>query len=170
MIAPLVINGVVLSMPEGFDITQTYEPLGGFSTLRMASGAGVRQEHWRKVKTTISANGWTPPALDTINWAQSVTIDCTAPRALRSLSNVVALPTSRRPDVAPYAWATMADGTVVEAASQIAGDTMVITPVDSAVGYGVHYWPRLVVFSDGPSQDYDIAAATSAWRLTGEEV
>ena len=39
-------------------------------------------------------HGWTPPALDTIDWAQSVTIDCTAPRALRSLSNVVALPTS----------------------------------------------------------------------------
>lgn len=170
MLHRLTINGGVLALPEALDLSQRYEPIGGFSRLRMANGAGVRQEHWRRVRTTITGRGWTPAALAAVDWTEPVTIGCIAPKAIRTSSLIVALPAARRLDLVPYVWAVLSNGQCADAACSIVGDTLTITAVAAASAYLVHYWPVLTVWCDGPVEDVDVSGAVTSWQLTAEEV
>lgn len=167
----LLINGIRLPMGAAGEITQTYSPLGGFSTMRLGAGAAVQQKRWRKVATTLSASGHVPPGLDAIDWDAPVTLGCVQARAIQSASNVVTLPTVRRTDAAPYGFAVMDAGQhLLRTEVTVVGDVATLAPVSGAVAYVVHYYPLLTVVTDGPGLSFDAGTCVASWDLQAEEV
>lgn len=79
---PLIIAGIELPQRARLDLSQTFEPIGGRSSRRMASGALFRMSHWQRWRTTISGGGWVPPQLLGIDYDQPYTIQCVTTLAL----------------------------------------------------------------------------------------
>ncbi len=79
---PLIIAGIELPQRARLDLSQTFEPLGGRSSRRMASGALFRMSHWQRWRTTISGSGWVPPQLLGIDYDQPYTVQCVTTLAL----------------------------------------------------------------------------------------
>ena len=47
------LGSVIVPIHSAFELSQTYEPLGGFVTIRMLNGAALKQQNWEKIGTTI---------------------------------------------------------------------------------------------------------------------
>lgn len=167
----LKFNGV----PVGFSTMgaprQSYEDIGGFSVLRMTDGAGVVQQHWRKLQTVVTGEGWVPPGLAMIDWTAPVTLDCVAWRSAHDTGRVIALPTARRADVAPVGFAIDARGLAVPTAVEgTVGDVVTLAEVAGAIAYQVQYLPRLVCIApEGVKEQTDAAGCVFAWSVTLQE-
>ena len=109
------IAGVTLPFDAAWQLSQTYETLGGRALLRTLNGTGVLQSHWSKVRTVIRGQGRYPDALSAVNWAASVSIECAAPLGIHSAGTAVTLPAARRTDWAPFAQAVVDGRTVMPA-------------------------------------------------------
>ena len=53
----LKIGSLAVPNRAALDLDQTYETIGGETLLRTVSGAGIKQETWRRLRTTISGGG-----------------------------------------------------------------------------------------------------------------
>lgn len=73
-IQPLTINGTALPDRAQFGLQVRVTPIGGRTMHRLSDGSAVLQTMWRKRRVTISASGWVPPELDSINWSAPVTV------------------------------------------------------------------------------------------------
>jgi hypothetical protein len=171
----LMINGVVVALESSESLSQRYGWVGGFTNDRMMDGSLDGQQTWRKRSTTITGAGWIPPALEGIDWSAPVTVDCVQQVAINSPAAVIVLPTARRADVAPFAFAVMADvvtphGQLVPTPSSLAGDVLTITPVAGALAYQAVYYPRLVCRSAGQTLDQQINEMRHGFELVLEEV
>lgn len=167
----LTINGIALPLAAGGEIEQRYEDFGAISLLRLANGAPVHQEAWRKVRSTLTAGGLIPPGLAAIDWKASFTLGCVAPRGVHAATNTITLPTARRADAAPYGFAFDANGLLRPTAVVLAGDVATLTAVAGAVGYQVLWYPLLTVRAPaGLRASYDAAGAVAGWELECEEV
>lgn len=91
----LMLDGVLIPILAGVDLSQSYEEIGGQTLLRTRSGRGVKQSHWKKIKTTVTGSGWIPAALAGLDTAVAHSLDCVAPR-LAPLGSTV----TERADVA----------------------------------------------------------------------
>lgn len=167
----LTIDGLRLPLPVAGEIEQSYEQFGGFSVLRLGAGAAVHQETWRRMRTTLSANGIVPPGLDALDWAQPHTLGCVAVRSIQSVSNVITIPAARRSDAPPYGWAITAAGLLTPTAVILAGNVATLGTVAGAAGYQVAWYPLLTVRAPaGPAVRYDAAGAAAGWQLECEEI
>ena len=166
----LKINDVVVAFESMGEISQRYGWVGGFTNDRMMDGTLDAQETWRKRSTTITAAGWVPAALEGIDWSAPVTVDCVAQVAINSPVASIVLPTARRSDVAPFAFAVSAAGRLVPTDSSLAGDVLTITPVAGAVAYQAVYFPRLVCRSPGHQADHVLTECRLGFELVLEEV
>lgn len=164
----LIIAGVELPM-QAFPVAQSYAPVGGEFVRRKLSGAAVKQTHWSKLATSISGDGWIPPALAGVDWSVPVSIACVAPRARHSASNSVLLPTARRSDTAVTAIAIVA-GAAVATPCTVVSNTATATIVAGATSYQFLYFPLLSCYSSGPTESLDLSGAVYAWSLDAEEV
>ena len=79
---PLIVASIELPVRSRLDFSQTFEPVGGSSSRRMANGALFKMRQWARWRTTISGGGWVPPQLLDIDYAAPYTIECVAPLAL----------------------------------------------------------------------------------------
>jgi len=141
---PLIIAGVTLPQRARLDVNQTYEPVGGNSSRRMASGALFKMSQWLRWRTTISAGGWIPPQLLGINYNASYTIECVMPVALAVGE---ALPPNWTQRSAPWGEKTITD----------------------ELGVAVRLiYPKLVVMSDPPRLIYGNGGPS--WELVCEEI
>lgn len=165
----LELGSAQVPLAAALGLSQTYEPLGGYTLLRMMSGAAVKQQHWLKLRTSISGDGWIPDGLQALDYSVSMTLKCVAPRAVISASNAIVLPVARRSDAAPWGFVVMSDGSLRDTPGSLAGDTLTLTVVAGAVRYVAHYYPQITVFADPPMQRYDVAGASAGWELTAEE-
>lgn len=166
----LKINGVVVAFESMGDISQRYGWVGGFTNDRMMDGTLDSQETWRKRSTTITGSGWVPAALEGIDWSAPVTVDCVQQVAINSPVATIMLPTARRSDVAPFAFAVSPAGRLVPTDSSLAGDLLTITPVAGAVAYQAVYYPRLVCRSPGHALEQQINEMRHGFELVLEEV
>ncbi|MBS0289833.1 MAG: hypothetical protein JSS07_07370 [Proteobacteria bacterium] len=57
------LGGITIPILAGLEFTQTYEPIGGSVLQRMQSGKAIKQTHYRKLRTTLSGQGWVPAGL-----------------------------------------------------------------------------------------------------------
>ena len=164
------INGLALPLRVGAEVQQSYEDFGGYSVLRLGAGAAVSQQAWRKLRTTISGTGITPPGLAGIDWTQPITLGCIAERSIQSATNVITIPAARRTDAPPYGWAITAVGMLRNTPVSMAGNVATLTPVAGAAGYQVAWYPLLsVLVLDGVRVSFDAVGAVAGWELTGDE-
>lgn len=166
----IIIGGVNIAFDSAYRLNQTYEPLGGVNKLRMMSGALVQQSHWRKTKTVISGSGRYPEGLDAINYDNSLTIQCMAPRSLAGASNVITLPAGRRTDFVESGYALVGDR-LVKSTISVAGNVATVGAVAGAIGYQVFYYPVLTCYAGlGVSKQFDGRGTIASWSLTAEEI
>lgn len=167
----VTINGLPLPLRIGAEVQQTYEDFGGYAVLRLGAGAAIAQQSWRKLRTTLSGTGITPPGLAGIDWTQPITLGCIAERSIQSATNVITIPAARRTDAPPYGWAVTAAGMLRSTPVSIAGDVATLTPVAGAAGYQVAWYPLLsVLVLDGVRVSFDAVGAVASWELACEEV
>lgn len=164
------LGGIVMPLDAAFRVSQQVERAGGRSALRFANGASLRQQAWRKLRVVISGDGWSPLGLDALDFESTMTFKSCAPLAIRSNSNVITLPATRRTDAGylPYAWAHLPNGPASTAVS-ISTNVATCVSIADAISYSVSYFPQLTVWADPPSQQFDVAGAASSWELILEE-
>lgn len=164
------IGTVVIPVGAAMAISQRIEVIGGRSRLRFATGAGLQQVAWEKLRITISGSGWCPIGLGAIDYASPMTLKCGRPRSITGASNIITLPAARRTDAGylPYAWAHTPEGPVNTTVG-IAGNVATCMPVSGAVAYSVMYYPELSVLCDPPTEEIDDSGRVVSWELTAEE-
>jgi hypothetical protein len=166
----LKINSIPITMPQGYDITQTFKPIAGRSIKRLSNGAAVSMSNWRKLSTDISGSGFYPPGLDAINWAAAVTIDSIARQSISSASPSIALPGTIRND-AGYVpdGAALVAGNWVTTPVSVATGVATLTTVSGATLYLVQFYPVLSVFAELETSE-DSNDGVIRWSISGEQV
>lgn len=165
------IANVTLAFDSAHRLTQTYEPLGGRSLIRLASGAAVLQSAWSgKLRTTIRAAGRYPDALHGVDWNSTIEIECTEPLGIHGATTTITIPAARRTDWAPFAKA-LVNGRLVSTTMTISTNTCTLTAVSGATSYAVFYFPKLTCYAVAPpSRSYDARVQGNAgWELIAEE-
>ena len=168
-ITPLILGGVAI-LPASGPISQRYEPFGGSSELRMADGTGYKQTHWRKTRIISSASGQLDPALEQLDYSRPMELWCIKQLGVCGNALAYELPplASRRPDVAPWAWAYVA-GRWVDTPVSMVGDIANVTAVPYAANYRVSWLPRYSVLTDGVISEFDEARGVYDWSLEARE-
>ena len=167
------VGSVEIPVRGALDIETAFEWLGGETILRTVSGAGIKQETWRKLRITISGSGWIPAGLDAIDSSQQQVVACGLPVAINcDSSRQATLPTTRRNDTgyAPWAWALLPDASIQETPVAIVANVATADAVVGAVGYQVLYFPQITAWISRPTSSGDQAQATYRWELIAEQV
>src|SRR5512139_1079914 len=159
----LKIAGVEIAL-QTFPVSQEYKPLVGATVHRMLNGAALKQQHWSRLATTISGDGWAPAALAGVDWSAPVEILCVTPRAVNSATASATLPAARRSDLSDNVLARAIVGNeLVATPVSVAGNVATATAVSGATGYQFMYWPKLSCYSDGPAESLDMTGAAYRW-------
>lgn len=166
----LKIAGVEFAL-QTFPVSQAYRALEGATVHRMMDGVGRKQQHWRKLATSISGDGWAPSALAGIDWSAAIEILCVAPRAIHSATVSATLPAARRTDFSDAVLCrAIVAGELVATPVSVVGNTATATAVAGATGYQFMYYPKLSCYSSGPSESLDLSGAVYGWTIEAEEV
>lgn len=152
MIINLKLGGVEIPIESLTDITENISPLSAETVLRMSDGTGVKQTAWsNKYIIDISGSGYTPLVLNGLDYAASMTLECTTPLSVHGALNIVTLPSARRSDVDVVCFAVV-NGRAVRTGKSISVNTCTIDTVSGAVGYFANYWPTFTVFASRPKE------------------
>lgn len=171
----LVIGDITVPLLASAQPSQGYAELRAASLRRAADGTAIAQCAWGgKLKTSIQCEGLIPPALQSINWGEPVTVKCIAARELQITAPAlsVTLPAARRPDTPPTAFALLPNGRWRETAVTVAANLATVTAVTGATGYRVRYYPQLICYSatlTGPVESW-AGGNNFSWSLDLEEV
>lgn len=166
----LKIAGIEVAL-QTFADGQTYGALEGATVHRMLNGAALKQQHWRKLTTTIRGSGWAPLALAGVDWSQPVEILCIQPRAIHSATVSATLPAARRTDFADAVLArAIVGGELVATSVNVVGNAATATVVGGASGYQFMYYPKLNFYSSGPSESLDLGGGEFGWQIEAEEI
>ncbi|MNZ22482.1 hypothetical protein D3C78_395740 [compost metagenome] len=163
----VTLGGVPIVLHAGAPV-QSYEPLGGVSTVRLHGGAAVKMRHWRRTAISISGTGWMNPGLDGLDYDSALELRCTHPQSITSASTTIAITGTPRPDVAPWSHA-LVDGQWVPTPCSIAAGVATLTPVAGAELYQLLWMPMFMVFMEKPPTGLDAGAGTYSWAITAEE-
>jgi len=173
MTTVLKIGALAIPNRAALDIEQTYETIGGETLLRTVSGAAIKQETWRRLRTTISGGGWLPAGLESIDTSTTQSVACLVPRALiADASRQATLPVGRRADAGhlPFALALLPFGDAVPTPLAVVGNVGTATAVADAIGYQILYFPLLTCWVQRPSESGSRGDASYRWELVAEEV
>ncbi|MDU4253925.1 hypothetical protein [Pseudomonas sp.] len=169
---PLVLGGISIIQHTGVGpMRQRYEPIGGSTTLRLNQGTGIKMTNWARSSTTASGTGVLDPGLDGLDYSEPLELLCVQPRAMIGTGRVFALPPAaqRRPDVLPWGWA-YAEGRWHDTTVVLQGDSATLGEVPGATAYRVTWLPRMVVFAQPLSKEFDESTGLYDWSLSAEEV
>ena len=166
-----VIGEIRIPLKAGLEFTQTYEPIGGTSTLRTQSGKAIKQTHFNKLKTVLSGRGWVPAGLDGLDYSQPLLLKCVAPRSISSLNSSITIPTARRSDTGfePIGY-VLVGGELIQTSLNLSADIATLDPIPGAISYQVQYYPEIMVFAGPPQIQNNVYGAEFSWTLTCEEV
>jgi len=172
------LGSVIVPVASAYELSQTYEPLGGFSTIRMLNGAALKQQNWEKIGTTITGRGVIPSGLEGLDYSLSQLMKCAADRAVTSTATVIVIPAERRtdPGFEHTGWAYTdpeGKGRGLWQSTPIIStivDTVTLTPVVGASNYQVRYFPEFTVFAEKPSQNVDVHPHDQSWSLEAEQI
>jgi hypothetical protein len=165
------LGGISVPYLAGLNMRQNISVVGGYSTRRLLSGQAFKQTHWTKLRVEISADGFSPPGLELLDYSGSLVLECGLPRAIRSQSNVIALPLGRNlsSDYTPFAKAYFAGGRDVSTSISIVDNVATLGAVSGAISYAVWYFPKIEVFASMPEELTEHSSGTVSWTLTAEE-
>ncbi len=165
------LGGISIPIQAGLEFSQTYEPIGGSVLQRMQSGRAIKQTHYKKLRTSLSGQGWVPAGLDGLEYSQPLILKCAAPRSISSESNQIVIPSCRRTDEGfePKGNA-LVKGHLIETSLVMQENIAILELVRYALTYQVHYYPQILVFAEPPQIQTNITGAEFSWTLTCEEV
>ena len=163
----IMLAGVEIVLHSGAPV-ETLEPIGGSSVLRMSDGAGVKQQHWKRMAGTISGEGWMPPGLDGLDYSVPLELRSTKVQSISGPGLVHLLPGTPRPDYPAYGLALVGREWVGTACEVVDG-VATLSAVPGATLYRVCWLPVFSVFVDRPSESQSGAAASHSWSLSWEE-
>lgn len=170
---PLQIGPLTIpSLARVDQLSQSYEPIGGQSIFRSATGRGINQMTWQKTRIVTSGAGWIPAGLQALDYTQHMILRCIVPLSINLPPATLTgtLPPQRRADHAPWAQAVMPGGGMVQVPLAIAGDEATLgAPVEGALGYRISWLPEFSVIALRPKQVGDPNSAMFSWELTCEE-
>lgn len=167
----LRIGGIPISVESSDSISQTYAAIGGFADVRTLAGGLIRQRNWRKLKSTISVGeARFLPAVQGLDLDVPQLISCVGPRSIASASPAIALPSDRRADVVPYGFAVLPGGFMQPTTGVLAGDTLTLTAVATAVQYQACYVPEFMALITDLNERFDYRSAVAGWDITVEQV
>lgn len=170
----LKIGSLEIPLLAAFELDQTYSPLGGDGILRTMSGAGIKQQTWRRTQITTSGSGWLPAGLDTLDTSAQLSLSCVVPRCVPAVfaTRQATLPAARRTDAGHLPWgiALRADGSAVVTTASLAGNVATLAAVDDAVSYQAMYFPVFTVWASRPTDSGTPHDASYRWELVCEEV
>lgn len=169
----LKIGTLEIPTRAALDLEQTYEYIGGETTLRTVNGSGIKQQTWKKTRTTISGGGWLPPGIAALDTAAILAVACIVPRAIGAdASRQATLPAARRSDAGhtPWAVAILPGDGIVATSLTFAGDVGTAGLVAGALGYLIHYYPLLSCLVNRPAESGSRAEASYRWEIVAEEV
>ncbi len=131
-------------------LSQSYEPIGGQSIFRAATGRGINQMTWQKTRIVTSGGGWIPAGLQALDYTQHMILRCIVPLSINLPPATLTgtLQPQRRADHAPWAQAVMPGGGMVQVPLAIAGDEATLgAPVEGALGYRISWLPEFSVIA-----------------------
>jgi hypothetical protein len=161
----ITLGGVPIVLHAGAP-TESIEPIGGATVLRMSDGAGLKQQHWERLAGSISAEGWMPPGLSGLDYSGPLELRSTQVLNLVGPGLVFELPGTPRPDVAPWGHALVGDQWV-RTACTYAGGVATLTAVAGATLYQACWMPVLSVFANRPAQSQ--GGGGHGWSISWEE-
>lgn len=170
------IGGLTVPLDSVLTFSQSYQPIERSTVHRLGTaGVGVKQTlYGGKLRTTISATGWTAPGLSALDRSAQHTLLCAATLSNAGGANDIKIgdSTRRRSDTGfePVAYAIFADRHVKTPVVVDAAGNCVITPVTGALQYKVDWYPVLTVLLIDFNEDTQADSATYAWDLVAEEV
>lgn len=170
------IGGLVVPLDSVLTFSQSYQPVERSTLHRIGTaGIGVKQTLYSgKLRTTISATGWTAPGLSGLDRSVAHPMLCAA-----ALSNSggpdnirIGDESRRRSDEGfePVAYALFPDQQVRTPVLVDADGNCLVTEVAGALQYKVDWYPRLTVLVMDFNEDTQADSATFAWELVAEEV
>ena len=139
----LIIGGVEISIISMLNFDQQITPISSAKTRRMATGSAFKMSRWTRHKISLSASGWIPAPINSIDYSQPFVIELPIPEAF-NVGDV--LPAGWSPREAPYGEYSTTDQ---------AGKTVRMV------------YLKMTVFSDGPTKRNSNAADPS-WELVCE--
>ncbi|WP_341304732.1 hypothetical protein [Pseudomonas sp. TMP25] len=167
MSAPLMLGGIPIVLHAGApDLSE--EATGGNSLLRLSNGDAVKLTRWEKMTGSISAQGWMPPALDGLDYSAPLELRSTQISSMQSAGLVFTLPSTPRPDQAPWAFALIGEQWVDAPVDTVAG-VSTVTAVAGASLYQVWWMPVYSVFATRPPRAQSSASATHSWSIAWQE-
>lgn len=165
-----ILGGIPIYFPSGVQANQSYEDIGGYTVHRMMNGAGVKQTHWLKIRTTISGEGMLPSGINALDVGQPLLLKSFKAMAVPSVSNVINIPPNRRSDVPITAVAILDTDYPKKSPVNVVGDVATVDVVAGAKLYLVLYYPEITVFANPVQVDGDRNESTWSWSIDCEEV
>lgn len=169
----LKLGSLVIPLRAGLDIEQTYTLIGGETTLRTIDGTGIKQETWKKLRTTISGSGWLPAGISALDTTASMAVACITPQGIvADASRQAILPAARRSDAGhtPWAFALLPHGELANTPMTLVGNLATADAYAGAEGYLIQYYPQPTCWVQRPVESGNRADATYRWEITAEEV
>ncbi len=170
------IGGLSVPLDSVLTFTQSYESIERSTIHRLGvSGRGVKQTLFGgKLRTSISATGWTAPGLSALDRSAEHELLCGATLSNSGgVSNIqIGALSRRRTDSGfePVAYAIFADRHEKTPVSVDASGNCTITPVAGALQYKVDWYPKLTVLIVSFREDTQADSAQFIWDLVAEEV
>ncbi|WP_324730970.1 hypothetical protein [Pseudomonas paeninsulae] len=163
----LMLGGVPIVLHAGAPVLSD-DPIGAEHLHRMSDGAGIKATLWERAAGSISAQGWMPPGLGALDYSQPLEFRSTQVDNMISADLVFTLPSTPRPDQAPWAFALVGDEWLPAACSTVDGE-VTVTAVTGASLYQVAWMPVYSVFASRPARGYDSGAGAHSWSMAWEE-
>ena len=169
----LKIDAFELPALAGLRVDQSYELIGGEAVLRAMSGAGLKQETWRKLRVTTSGSGWIPAGLESLDTTVTHIVGCVVPRRAQAVfaTRQATLPAGRRSDAGhlPYGMAFLPSGDFVRVGATLVGNVATVEAVAGAVAYAVGYYPQITAWLMRPAASGSPSEASHDWEIVFEE-
>lgn len=166
MTVAVMLGGIALDKHAGAP-EQTEQPIGGSQVLRMSDGAAVKQTHWQKMSGTLAGRGVYPAGLDGLDYSNPLELRVTQVSSMQGAGLVFLLPSTPRPDRAPWALARV-DGQWRRALCVLDAEenTVTVTAVAGADQYRVDWMPVYSVMADRPSRSQ---SGSFDWSVNWQE-
>ena len=146
---------------EALNYTQNCEVLGGFSTIRMMDGTGIKQSQWQKLRISISGSGGIPPGITDLDYTKVITLKCGAPRAITRATNSFTVIPPHRTDT----------GYTPIVFKLVEGFWVSLDATGTGTKFLMIYYPQINAIVNPPQESYTWdGASPSSWSIIAEEI
>lgn len=153
----------------GFDVRFATSDIAPKSVLRTKNGRGIDTSRWSKVGISLSASGWIPDGLHSIDKKQVVDIHTVDFKATSDASSIITIPGVFRTDSYAPQGLAFVNGNMVSTPIAISGSVATLTIVPGATLYQVNYCQIITSIITSIDRQFDEDNGVWSWSLEAEE-